>query len=245
LTDARTAAERIIERERQIRDEEAGEYGAHRALDRYDREVEDEWVLATLRPPLEAVLDAGCGTGQHLETLLGVADGVIAVDHSAASLELAAAAVPGSEAGRVAFHLADLRRLPIGDAAVDAVISVGVIQHIPTTEARLDALWELLRVLRPGGRIVAIVYRWRGHIRRHREGYFTNGLYRYAFTARELRAAFTDAGFDGIRVGGAVLAPAVARRLGMSARAQRRLGAVPALRPLAHHLAVTASRPVA
>jgi SAM-dependent methyltransferase len=245
LTDEGSTAERIIECERQIRDEEAGAYGAHRALDRYDREVEKEWMLAALHPPPKVVLDAGCGTGQHLDTLLQVTDKVIAVDHSLASLELAAAGVPEPDAERVEFYVADLRRLPIADATVDAVISIGVVQHIPTAAARLDALRELLRVLRPGGRIVVIVYRWRGHIRRHREGFFANGLYRYAFTARELRAAFADAGFDRVRVDGAVLAPALARRIGMSARTQRRLGAVSALRPLAHHLAVTASRPPA
>jgi SAM-dependent methyltransferase len=172
-----------------------------------------------------------------------MAERVIAVDHSAACIELATGRVPESESARVSLHAADLRELPLADDAVDAIASVGVIQHIPTPEARLDALRELRRVLRPGGRILAIVYRWRGHIRREREGYFPNGIYRYAFTALELRGAFEQAGFADIETNGIVVAPGIAQRLGIGVETQRRLGRNLLARPFAHHLLATAVSP--
>jgi ubiquinone/menaquinone biosynthesis C-methylase UbiE len=237
------ATERIIERERQVRDEEAEDYSAHRARDRYDREVEEACILQALAlGPSDTVLDAGCGTGQYIPVLLAQAGRVIAVDHSQASIELASGCVPAADASRVTFHAADIRRLPVEDASVDAVVSNGVLQHIPTEEARLEALRELHRVLRPGGRVALNVYRWRGHIRRDKEGYWPTGIYRYAFTARELRRAFDDAGFSAVRVGGTVVAPALCERLGIGVDLQRRLVHNVLARPFAHYVIASAIR---
>jgi SAM-dependent methyltransferase len=237
------AADLIIERERRVRDEEAGGYAAHRARASYERDVEQACILGALElGPSDTVLDAGCGTGQYIPQLLAIAGAVVAVDHSPASIAIASGCVPAAEASRVSFHAADIRKLPIDDAAVDAVLSNGVLQHVPTAEARLDALRELRRVLRPGGRIALTTYRWRGHIRRQKEGYFPTGIYRYAFTARELRGAFEAAGFDRVRVGGAVVAPAITKRFGVGVGLQRRLVHNPLARPFAHYQFATAIR---
>jgi SAM-dependent methyltransferase len=47
--------------------------------------------------------------------------------------------------------VADVRRLPFGDDSFDAIYSMGTIEHFAESEA---ALVEMIRVLRPGGRIV-------------------------------------------------------------------------------------------
>jgi SAM-dependent methyltransferase len=50
--------------------------------------------------------------------------------------------------------LADVTRLPFGDATVDAVVSANLLEHVPDDAA---ALAEVARVLRPGGRAAIIV----------------------------------------------------------------------------------------
>jgi SAM-dependent methyltransferase len=236
--------EEIIEREARVRDDEAADYTAIRDEEFYDRSIEEAAALAALDLRAdETVLDAGCGTGQHVEMLLGVAGRLIGVDHSARAVEIAAGRVPAADAGRASFHVADLRELPLADGEVDAVLSIEVIQHIPSEELRQDALRELRRVLRPGGRAAVIVYRWLGHIKRGKEGYFPTGIYRYAFSARELRREFEAAGFADVRTAGVVAAPRVAERLGISVDRQRRFTGNPLFTPLSQYLMATAVRP--
>ena len=236
-------AEQIIEREARVRDAEAEDYTAIRDQEFYERRIEETAALTALDlQPNETVLDAGCGTGQQVELLLGVADRLIAVDHSARAVEIAATRVPPADDGRASFHVADLRDLPLPDGEVDAVLSIEVIQHIPTAELRSAALRELRRVLRPGGRAAVIVYRWLGHIKRGKEGYFPTGIYRYAFSARELRREFEDAGFSDVRVAGVVAAPVIAKRLGISVDRQRRFVGNPLAMPFCQYLMATATR---
>ncbi len=58
-----------------------------------------------------------------------------------------------SVADRVEIETGDITRLPFSDAAFDAVISMTVIHNIPSQEGRDQAVREIIRVLKPGGRI--------------------------------------------------------------------------------------------
>jgi ubiquinone/menaquinone biosynthesis C-methylase UbiE len=51
----------------------------------------------------------------------------------------------------VAFHEGDVTSLPVGDADFDRALSVQVLEYVEDVPA---ALGELLRVLRPGGRVL-------------------------------------------------------------------------------------------
>jgi len=229
--------EAVIAAERALRNAQATVYDAHRARHAYARSVEDEVVLHALDPrPALTVLDAGCGTGLHLGALLERSARVIGVDHSSRSLDVARARLSAADLGRTRLVTADLRALPLEDASVDRVMSVGVIQHVPTPAARGQVMRELLRVLRPGGLAVVLAYRWLGHVRRHKEGDWGDGLYRYSFTSREFRALFAAAGFEDVAVGGAVIAPALAERLRISTGTQRRLAFTPIGRHTAHYV---------
>jgi ubiquinone/menaquinone biosynthesis C-methylase UbiE len=53
------------------------------------------------------------------------------------------------------LHVADAEKLPFEDATFDRVYSWGVIHHTPDTPR---AAREILRVLRPGGRLCVMVY---------------------------------------------------------------------------------------
>jgi ubiquinone/menaquinone biosynthesis C-methylase UbiE len=65
---------------------------------------------------------------------------------------LANAALEGV-ANRVEVKTGDITKLPFPDASFDAVISMTVIHNIPSREGRDEALRELARALKPGGRM--------------------------------------------------------------------------------------------
>ncbi|MFI5756864.1 class I SAM-dependent methyltransferase [Streptomyces sp. NPDC051569] len=100
--------------------------------------------------PGDAVLDAGCGTGRALPPLrdaVGPAGTVLGVDLTPAMLDAAVRAGRRSD-GRLL--LADVARLPVRPAALDAVFAAGLIAHLPRPD---EGLRELARVVRPGGRL--------------------------------------------------------------------------------------------
>ncbi|MER5252354.1 class I SAM-dependent methyltransferase [Streptomyces sp. NPDC002855] len=94
------------------------------------------------------VLDAGCGTGRALPALrevVGPSGVVLGVDLTPAMLETATRAGRDRE-GRLL--LADVTRLPLRGASLDAVFGAGLISHLPDPAENLR---ELRRVVRPGG----------------------------------------------------------------------------------------------
>ncbi|MFD7287178.1 class I SAM-dependent methyltransferase [Streptomyces sp. NPDC059863] len=100
--------------------------------------------------PGDAVLDAGCGTGRALPPLrdaVGARGAVLGVDLTPEMLDAAVRA-----GRRAAGHLllADVSRLPVRTAVLDAVFGAGLIAHLPQPEENLR---ELARVVRPGGRL--------------------------------------------------------------------------------------------
>lgn len=110
----------------------------------------------------ERVLDAGCGRGLALiacakKLTTGKAAGVdlwAAKDLSDnnPNATLANAAAEGV-ADRVAVETGDITKLPYADGSFDAIISITVIHNIPKRAGRDQALRELARVLKPGGRV--------------------------------------------------------------------------------------------
>jgi ubiquinone/menaquinone biosynthesis C-methylase UbiE len=135
-------------------------------FDVWSRFYDLEWVQrAVYRPEQDAVLaalgaerarrvlDLGCGTGQlaHRLRRTDTHVRVVGCDFSAGMLRAAAARDP-----RVAWVQGDALRLPFATAAFDAVVSTQAFHWFPD-QAR--ALWEIARVLRPGGAFVLTVVR--------------------------------------------------------------------------------------
>ncbi|MDP4507674.1 class I SAM-dependent methyltransferase [Nonomuraea turcica] len=91
------------------------------------------------------LLDVGCGTGVVTAAALALGAEVTAVDADPHMLELAARRHPYAT-----IRQAALPELPFADGEFDAVAGNFIINHVPDTA---EALKELHRVLRPGGRI--------------------------------------------------------------------------------------------
>lgn len=126
------------------------------------KRVCDRLVAALALSGDEQVLDAGCGRGLALigcakKLTTGKATGIdlwAAKDQSNNSPQatLANAAAEGV-ASLVEVKTGDITRLPFSDASFDAIISMTVIHNIHSRQARDEALRELVRVLKPGGRM--------------------------------------------------------------------------------------------
>jgi arsenite methyltransferase len=124
--------------------------------------VRDRLVAALALSGHEHVLDAGCGRGLALigcakKLTTGRAVGIdlwATKDLSNNNPEAARAnaAVEGV-ADRVEIQTGDITTLPFPDASFDAVISMTVIHNIPSRDRRDLAVRELVRVLKPGGRM--------------------------------------------------------------------------------------------
>lgn len=98
----------------------------------------------------DRVLDAGCGTGRALSVLrsaVGPRGTVLGADLTP---EMLAAAVRAGRDRAAWLLLADVTRLPLADAALDAVFAAGLLSHLPHSAGGLA---ELARVVRPGGRL--------------------------------------------------------------------------------------------
>lgn len=110
-------------------------------------------ALAGLREG-EVVVDLGCGGG--LDVLLaaqrvGSTGRAIGIDMTPDMIARAKAGAAQVGASNVEFHLAQIDQLPLQDASVDCVISNCVINLVPD---KSQVFREILRILRPGGRLV-------------------------------------------------------------------------------------------
>ena len=114
--------------------------------------MDARYTLDVLSPrPGEQILDAGCGTGRHLGSLLRARSNPVGVDFSRGMLEAARRDYP-----EVPLALADLQRpLPFETGRFDAVLCALIGEHLHELPL---ALREMHRVLKAGGRLVFSVY---------------------------------------------------------------------------------------
>jgi SAM-dependent methyltransferase len=122
------------------------------------------WV-PLLDHPDGLVLDGGCGAGR---TTIGLARAlpaarIVALDRFDAGyiagggrdLLTRNLALSGLS-GRVQIEAGDLTAMPFGDAQFDAAVSAHALDHLGP--AKLRGLQEMARVLKPGGRLLLIVW---------------------------------------------------------------------------------------
>lgn len=99
----------------------------------------------------ERILDAGCGTGRHLEAMIQAGSAPVGIDSSFGMLEVACRRFSG-----VPLVQADLGGpLPLKSGCFDAVLCALVGEHLRDLTSIFQ---EMHRVLKPRGRLVFSVY---------------------------------------------------------------------------------------
>jgi ubiquinone/menaquinone biosynthesis C-methylase UbiE len=152
------------------------------------------------------VLDAGCGTGRITVEIAKRVSKVYALDFAPASIQMLNKKLREQGIENVETHVADITKaLPVADQ-VDKVVSVQVIQHIPSEPARSEAVENLYRQLKPGGACVITVYNYDSFLNRRfaKEGEFEEGVYYFRFNSQEARELLKRSGFDRVSTRGCV-----------------------------------------
>jgi arsenite methyltransferase len=114
--------------------------------------VGNPFSLGRLEPG-ETVVDLGCGAGTDLlmaAQMVGPTGRVVGIDMTPAMVAKARANAAAMGAANVQVHEGLVERLALPDGGADVVISNGVIDLVSDKDA---VFAEILRVLRPGGRI--------------------------------------------------------------------------------------------
>jgi SAM-dependent methyltransferase len=115
------------------------------------------------------LLDNGCGVGEYLARLAGAATGAHGLE-----FDLDRARAAAARARRANVICAAGERLPYAAASFDLVLSHEVLEHVGDDRA---AAAEIVRLLRPGGRLVLFVpnrgYPFETH------GVYWRGRYRF------------------------------------------------------------------
>ncbi len=136
-------------------------------------DVKARWIVRDLarRPfpsregePLR-LLDYGCGAGHLLRALRrhGFTGALTGCDPSQGMLDEARRAIPEGDA--ISLRHLESDRLPFPDASFDLAVACCVYHHIPPSE-RAAATLEVVRTLRPGGRLIVVEHNTKNPVTR-------------------------------------------------------------------------------
>lgn len=159
------------------------------------------------------MLEAGCGTGRLCCLLAEEFEEaiVVGIDISKESIRIASrlkGLVCSSD--NLIFGRGDLFSLPFADSCFDITFGEGVIEHFGALPGRgyKDAVKEMVRVTKPGGKVVVAVPNWycfphtayKAVLRMLGRDYEYG--YERSFTHRELKALFSGLGLQNLQLSG-------------------------------------------
>lgn len=152
-------------------------------------------------PKQGLIVDAGCGVARWPIYLRQRGYRVFGLEWSHEACRIAKQTDAGLEVLR-----SDVRRIPLADASVDAVLSLGVVEH--DEAGPLPALREARRILRPGGIMVLavpynnplrrlLVNRLQSYVtRKRRRADWKLGFAEYRFSGSEVKGFLHQTGFE-------------------------------------------------
>lgn len=122
-----------------------------------DRRIRERTVDLAGVQPGQVVLDVGCGTGSltmAAQARVGEQGQVYGVDASPQMIEVARR--KAERAGKhIDFRVEAVEKMSFPDGYFDAVLSSLMMHHLPG-DLKLQALVEIRRVLKPGGRVLVV-----------------------------------------------------------------------------------------
>jgi len=124
-------------------------------LDRkpYLARVYEELFAELLPTKVGTILDVGCGTGLYWPILARYGDEIAGIDSSVAMAREANRLIEVKKLCNIRGLVQNSGRMGFADSQFDVVLCVDSLHHIPDLTA---AIREFHRVLKPGGRFVAI-----------------------------------------------------------------------------------------
>ena len=157
-----------------------------------------DWAFTHLEIPEDAtVLDVGCGGGRTIEKLAAKAAQVYGIDYAAGSVASSRAHNQRLIAeGRVHVDQASVSRLPFADK-FDLVTAIETQYYWPNLQGDMK---EILRVLRPGGRLMVVAESYKGARSDAVLGPVMNLLGSSRLSLDDHRALFLAAGYVGVEV---------------------------------------------
>ena len=187
--------------------------------------IEQHLLLDVIGSPAGlAILDVGCGDGALALELASRGALVTGADASAEMIAAARARARRQER-TVGFEVAKAEALPFAAGSFDLVLAVTVLCFVEDLRA---ALGEMLRVLRPGGRVVVgELGKWSAWAAKRRvQAWCGSTVWRRARfrTASQLRRLAREAGLVDVSVTGAVFYPPSGLAARLLAPIDRRLG---------------------
>jgi ubiquinone/menaquinone biosynthesis C-methylase UbiE len=165
-----------------------------------ERRFRDRLLRPAHLKPGESVLDVGCGTGSlaiAAKRHVGAGGSVYAIDASVPMIVRARHKAKKAGA-QVTFESGIAQSLPFPDNRFDVVLNTVMLHHLPR-KAREECVREMRRVLKPGGRLLAVEFggdapHWKGpiaHLHKHGQ-----------IKPRELADLMSGAGLEVVEKGG-------------------------------------------
>jgi ubiquinone/menaquinone biosynthesis C-methylase UbiE len=157
------------------------------------------------------VLEVGCGVGRFC-VLFGEdrpQARITGIDYSESALKAARGLKAYRGCDNVSFSCASIFQLPFESNSFDVVFCEGVLQifSLDDSPTYKDALTEMIRVLKPGGKIIVSVINWHCYPHTLYKWYLEkNGGYEYgyekSFRSAELAGLFREHGLRNIEGSG-------------------------------------------